>query len=51
MADYLDNYAHEYAKLADKAWKDYGKKDIWTRDVWTVEDEGLVEMDREVADD
>ena len=38
MADYLDRYAVEYAKLGNKAWKSYGKKDIWTRDVWTVEE-------------
>ncbi len=51
MADYLDSYALEYGKLANEAWKNYGKEDIWTRDVWTVEEEELVEADREVADD
>ncbi len=51
MADYLDSYAVEYGKLANEAWKNYGKEDIWTRDVWTVEEEDLVEADREVADD
>jgi MoaA/NifB/PqqE/SkfB family radical SAM enzyme len=51
MADYLDSYAVEYGKLANEAWKSYGKKDIWTRDVWTVDEEDLVEADREVADD
>ncbi len=39
MADYLDQYATEYAKLADEAWKHYGKKDIWTRDVWKANKE------------
>ncbi|MGQ9608399.1 MAG: radical SAM protein [bacterium] len=38
MADYLDRYSAEYAKLADEAWKNYGKKDIWTRDVWKAEE-------------
>jgi len=41
MADHLDQYSVEYGKLADEAWKDYGKKDVWTRDVWTVEEEEL----------
>lgn len=39
MADYLDQYSLEYAKLADEAWKNYGKEDIWTRDVWKVDEE------------
>jgi len=39
MAEYLDNYSVEYGKLANKAWKSYGKKDIWTRDVWKDEEE------------
>ena len=44
MADYLDRYAVEYGKLANEAWKGYGKKDIWTRDVWTVvEEEEMIE--------
>jgi len=47
MADYLDQYSLEYGKLADEAWKDYGKQDIWTRDVWTVEEEEMVEADKE----
>jgi len=38
MADYLDKYSKEYGKLADEAWKDYGKKDVWTRDVWMPEE-------------
>ncbi len=39
MADYLDEYSAEYAKLGNKAWKNYTKKDIWTRDVWKGEEE------------
>ena len=38
MADYLDKYAAEYGQLADAAWENYGKKDVWSRDVWTVEE-------------
>jgi len=44
MADHLDQYSVEYGKLADEAWKGYGKKDVWTRDVWTVEEEELAEV-------
>jgi MoaA/NifB/PqqE/SkfB family radical SAM enzyme len=44
MAEHLDNYASEYAKLADEAWKEYGKQDIWTRDVWTVSEEEISEV-------
>jgi MoaA/NifB/PqqE/SkfB family radical SAM enzyme len=46
MADYLDNYSVEYGKLADEAWKTYGKRDIWTRDVWMPEEE-KVELHKE----
>ena len=44
MADYLDNYTVEYGKLADEAWKHYGKQDICTRDVWMAEAEEMVEV-------
>ncbi|HGJ64406.1 TPA: radical SAM protein, partial [bacterium] len=40
MADYLDKYSLDYAKLANKAWKSYTKKDIWTREVWQGGDTG-----------
>lgn len=39
MADYLDQYSAEYTKLANEAWKHYGKRDIWTRDVWKADEE------------
>jgi len=38
MADSLDHYSEEYAKLANEAWKHYEKKDIWTRDVWKADE-------------
>lgn len=47
MADYLDNYSAEYRKLADKAWKNYGKKDVWTRDVWMPEQKEDEELHKE----
>ena len=45
MAEHLDNYAKEYAKLGNKAWKDYGKKDILTRDAWLEKEAEMVEVD------
>ncbi|MFC1715941.1 hypothetical protein ACFL6S_19885 [Candidatus Poribacteria bacterium] len=43
MAEHLDRYSVEYAKLADEAWKGYGKQDIWARDLWIPKEEGMSE--------
>jgi MoaA/NifB/PqqE/SkfB family radical SAM enzyme len=52
MRDYLDSYAREYGAMAEEAWKDYGKQDIWTRDIWAAEEEDMVELDEKlIADD
>jgi len=47
MADHLDQYSEEYGKLADEAWKSYGKKDIWTRDLWNA----VVAEEEKMAED
>jgi MoaA/NifB/PqqE/SkfB family radical SAM enzyme len=51
MADYLDQYSEEYAKLADEAWKSYSKNDILTRDIWNAEEELTEDDEKMIADD
>lgn len=51
MSDYLDRYSAEWGELADNAWKEYGKKDIWTRDVWMPEEKAEEKEMAEISKD